>query len=170
MLKIVAILHQNTVLPAQPRSCSAVTTLNYLPVLIRINNTLIYSPVPTSPVIAGILLMGSQVQQHPAPPPARDTSMSPLDEARGKQNAAGLGMILASTVSHSQGTRSQTVLSKYQGSVRNSATRRKSPRASLYLLMLVKQVTLVSKCSCASKMLFGGTQCICKENLPVKPH
>lgn len=92
-----AILHQKAVLPAQPRSCSAVTTLNYLPVLIRLNNTLIDSPVPTSPVIAGILLTGSQVQQHPAPPPARDTSTAPLDEAGGK-NKAGLGMILAGSL------------------------------------------------------------------------
>lgn len=94
---------------------------------------LIYLPIPTSPVIAGILLMGSQGHQDPAPPPARDTSMPPLDKARGEQSAAGLGMIPAGTASHEQGTRSQTVLSNYQGSVRDSAT-----HANLYLIMPVK--------------------------------
>lgn len=94
--------------------------------------------------------------------------MSPLDEARVSRMQPGLGMILAGTVSHSQETISQSVLSNYQGLVRDSTTQRVT--TGQFVFDDACEVTLLSKCSCARKMLFDGTQSICKDNLPVKPH
>ena len=150
---VVAILPHKAVLSAQPQSCSAVTMLKNFPVLIRINNTLMHSQIPTScPGIVGTCLWGppgaaptyrrmsqcSRILPHRRPGTCPRHLRMKLGASRVQQ---GWGTILVCTVSHSRGTGSQPGLSRYPGSVKEhcfSITQRESPPANLYLVMPLK--------------------------------
>ena len=100
-------------------------------------------------------------------------STSPSDETRGKQSAAGPGHdpgVHCLTLPRNRITaRSQQVPRLGEGALLQCNTERVTAcqfvfgDASEDILQLVNATV-------PAKMLFGDTQCSCKENLPVKPH
>ena len=105
---IVAILPQWAVLSTQPQSCSAVTTLRNFPVLIRINNTSISSPILAScPGTAGAPAAAHAGAAGSRPTTGQGRVRVTFRWKRVSSEQRGWGMVLAHTMPRSQGTRSQ---------------------------------------------------------------